>query len=265
MTNKIQVLIVDDEPLARQRLADLISNAESLELLGMATNGKEAVESIDNLDPDLVFLDVQMPGMTGMDVVRKIGADSMPTTIFVTAYDQHAVDAFELAAIDYLLKPFEDSRFFAAVDRAIETIRLSKIDVIQRQLTGLLNGDTQPAKGAKLTYLQRIPVDSRGQIRIVSVDDVDFISSDGPYAEVHAGNDTFVIRERMQSLEEQLDPTVFARIHRSTIVRLDCIETLLVAGGGDYAVKLKDGRKLKVSRNRRDGLADRLGIRRKDG
>lgn len=260
----IQVLIVDDEPLARQRLVDLIKESESLELAGMATNGKEGIELIADLDPDLVLLDVQMPGKTGLDVVREIGPESMPVTIFVTAFDQHAVDAFELAAIDYLLKPFEDNRFFSAVDRALETIKLKKINVLQHQLAGLLSGNPTSDGRSTKNYLERIPVDMRGQVRIVPVETIDYISSDGPYAELHVGKETHLIRERMQTLEERLDPGVFARIHRSTIVRLDCIQTLLIAGGGDYAVQLLDGKKLKVSRNRRDSLADRLGISKKE-
>lgn len=267
MGNDLHVLVVDDEPLARKRLVDLIEKANRALLVGTATTGREGVEAIKNLDPDLVFLDVQMPGLTGLEVVQEIGPSAMPATIFVTAFDQHALAAFDVAAIDYLLKPFEDERFTAALERARHSIRLQQVDELQSRLAILLgspslqNPTTEPSESA---YLERIAVDSRGQIRIVPVEEIDFISADGPYAEIHTGKSEYVVRERMKSLEDRLNPAHFVRIHRSTIVQIDRIETLLVAGGGDYAVKLKDGRRLRVSRKRRDVLAERLGISRKD-
>jgi len=259
----LRVLVVDDEPLARQRLLDLLDEEDHIEVIGTAGNGRDAVEAIRSQQPDLVFLDVQMPGLTGLDVVQEIGPEAMPVTVFVTAFDQHALQAFELAALDYLLKPFEDERFRAALARARDTVRLRQVDALQSRLRALLDPEAaeSPPPPAKPTdYLERIAVEMRGQIRIVPVDRIDYIAADGSYAEVHAGDDTFVIREQMQTLEDRLDPSDFFRIHRSTIVRLDRVEALLVAGGGDYAVKLHDGTRLRVSRARRDDLAARLGI-----
>ncbi len=254
--NALRVLVVDDEPLARQRLLDLLETEDSVEVVGTASSGRNAVEAIRSERPDLVFLDVQMPGLTGLDVVREVGPEQMPVTVFVTAFDQHALAAFELAALDYLLKPFEDERFRAALTRARDTVRLRVVDALQGRLRALLQppaaepATAPPPKG----YLERIAVEMRGQIRVVPVEQVDFIAADGPYAEVHAGGETFVIRSPMQALEDRLDPALFFRIHRSTIVRLDRVEALLVAGGGDYAVKLTDGTRLRVSRTRRDDL-----------
>ena len=258
--NPLRVLVVDDEPLARQRLLDLLDQEDEV-AVETASSGREAVASIQSEAFDLVFLDVQMPGLTGLDVVREIGAERMPVTVFVTAFDQHALQAFELAALDYLLKPFEDERFRATLARARDTIRLRQVDALQNRLLTLL-GDRAPATPTPQAagYLERIAVEMRGQIRVVAVERVDYVTADGAYAEIHAGGETFVIRERMQTLEDRLDPAVFARIHRSTIVRLDRIESLLVAGGGDYAVRLTDGTRLRVSRSRKDDLAARLGL-----
>jgi two-component system LytT family response regulator len=260
--HSLRVLVVDDEPLARQRLLDLLEPDDRVEVIGTAGNGREAVEAIRAREPDLVFLDVQMPGLTGLDVVREIGPEAMPVTVFVTAFDQHALQAFELAALDYLLKPFEDERFHAALERARDTARLRQVDALQSRLRALLDPEpaAPPPSAPPADYLERIAVEMRGQIRIVPVATIDYVAADGPYAELHAGDDTFVVREQMQTLEDRLDPSQFFRIHRSTIVRLDRIESLLVAGGGDYAVRLTDGTRLRVSRSRRDDLAARLGL-----
>lgn len=262
----IKVLIVEDELLGRQRLEDLLVHNKSAEIVGFAKNGKEAVELIRSLHPDLVFLDVQMPSLTGVDVVREIGPEHMPATIFVTAYDHYALDAFEVAAVDYLVKPFDDERFDQSFERAQKMINLQKVDEITTKLIALLQeGETAPVgipskKGRQPDYLERIAVEMRGQVRVVQVDQIDFITASGPYAELHVGEATYVIREQMQSLEERLNPKKFFRIHRSAIIRLDLIDTFMKRAGGDYAVRLKDGRHLKVSRNRREALEKHLGL-----
>jgi two-component system, LytTR family, response regulator len=264
----LRVLIVDDERLARRRLEDLLRREAGVEIIGMLDNGAAAVEAIDDLQPDLVFLDVQMPGMTGVEVVSQVGPEEMPATIFVTAYDHFAVKAFEMAALDYLVKPFDDERFEQAFRRAREVIGLHEVRRMTQRLVTLL-GD-QPRDGTSAPrpaplarrggHMERIAVDSHGQVRVVPVGRIDYITASGPYAELHVGDKTFVIRERMQNLDERLDPERFFRIHRSAIVQLDRIETLLRGSGGDYAVRLKGGAQLSVSRNRRDELEERLGL-----
>jgi two-component system LytT family response regulator len=265
----LRVLIADDEPLARQRLADLLEQHEGVELVDVAENGDEAVKLIRSLEPDLVFLDVQMPGKSGLDVVRAVGADTMPATIFVTAYDQHALKAFELAAVDYLVKPFDDERFASALQRARRLVELKQVGKLSSQLLSLLQGSAiseagsprSPAASApKAEYLERIAVESRGQVRVVPVKQIDFILASGPYAELHVGDKRHLIRERMQNLEDRLDPKKFIRVHRSAIVRADLIETLFRAEGGDYTLQLKGGVKLKVSRSRVEELQSRLGL-----
>ncbi|MEM1128104.1 MAG: LytTR family DNA-binding domain-containing protein [Bacteroidota bacterium] len=265
MGDPLRVLVVDDEPLARQRLADLLAGAPEAEVVGEIENGTAAVRAIRTLRPDLVFLDVQMPGLTGPEVVREVGPAAMPVTVFVTAFDEYALKAFELSALDYLLKPFDDERFEQALERARAQVRLQAMGTATDRLQRLLEAtgqalDVGAPADAKGGYLERIAVEMRGQIRIVPVDQVTHITADGPYAELHTGADTFLIRERMQTLEQRLDPDRFFRIHRSVIVCLDRIESLLHSAGGDYAVRLQDGTRLKVSRSRRDDLAARLGI-----
>jgi two-component system LytT family response regulator len=267
----LRVLICDDELLARQRLEDLLRSEEGVEIVGMAENGAEAVRAIRELDPDLVFLDVQMPGMTGVEVLAKVGVEAMPPTIFVTAYDQYAVKAFEVAALDYLVKPFDDERFEQAFGRARRLIELEEVGRMTKRLVSLLgnrgarppepSASPAPAPPSHATpYLERIAVESRGQVRVVPVEKIDYITASGPYAELHLGPQLYLIRDRMQNLEERLDPERFFRIHRSAIVRIDRIETLLRGAGGDYAVRLHGGVQLPVSRNRREELEERLGL-----
>ena len=257
MKEKTRVVIVDDEPLARQRIADQLAHEDGVDVVGEASNGLEAVEKIRSLHPDLVFLDVQMPGMDGLDVVDTVGADEMPLTIFTTAFDQYALKAFDRAAVDYLLKPFDDERFSQAFRRARKELELREVDRIAHRLRDLLEEDHEEQHGRD--YLDRITVESRGQVRVVPVANIDYITASGPYAELHAGGRTYAVRERMQILEEQLDPAVFFRVHRSAIVRVDRIDAMLRAAGGDYSVRLKDGTVLSVSRSRRDALEKRIG------
>jgi two-component system LytT family response regulator len=264
----LRVLVVDDEPLGRVRVEDLLRREDGVQIVGTAADGAAAVDAIRTLRPDLVFLDVQMPGKTGLDVVREIGAGAMPATIFVTAYDQYAIQAFDVAALDYLVKPFDDERFEQAFRRARELIELHEVRKVTQRLVALLGDRPGPAASAphsggsvrRAGHLERIAVDSRGQARVVPVDQIDYITASGPYAELHVGDKTFVIRARMQNLDERLDPERFFRIHRSAIVQLDRIDTLLRSSGGDYAVRLKSGAELSVSRGRREELEERLGL-----
>ena len=248
----LRVLIADDEPPARQRLLDLLAREPGVAVVGEAATGPEAAEKIRALAPDLVFLDVQMPGMTGLEVVREIGADALPAVVFVTAYDRHAVEAFDLAALDYLLKPYSAERFRQALSRARD-----QPAALHGRLAALLAAAEAPAFAAP-AFAARLAAEQRGRVRYVPVEQVDYVSAAGAYAEIHAGAETFLVRERMQDLEARLDPAVFARIHRSTIVRLDRVESLLVGRQGDYAVRLADGTRLAVARGRRDALAARL-------
>lgn len=267
MTKKktLRALIADDEPLARQRIADMLRLQPDIEIVSEIDNGNAAVEAVRTLRPDLVFLDVQMPGRTGLEVVREIGIDDMPLTIFVTAYDRHALEAFDVAAVDYLVKPFDDDRFEQALQRARRIIELNEVDKLRSKLLSVLQGDRAmdreaPVPAARGEYLERIPVEMRGKVRVVPVSEIDFIIASGPYADLYSGDRKYVIREAMQTLEDRLDPAVFIRTHRSVIVRLDLIETLHKGAGGDYEVQLKSGRRLRVSRSRLEALEKKIGL-----
>ncbi len=256
----LRVLVVDDEAPARQRILDLLAGESGVVVVGTANSGDSAIIAIRELDPDLVFLDVQMPGKTGLEVIRAVGADAMPLTIFVTAYDQYALTAFDVAAVDYLVKPFDDERFEQALARARRQVSLERVDRLAGRLRTLLGEGGEPSAATEPVtpaatpagggYLERIAVDMRGQVKIVPVKQIDYIEASGPYAELHVGERKYLVRERMQTLEERLDPARFMRIHRSAIVRLDMVESLLKGAGGDYAVQLKGGVRLSVSRSR---------------
>jgi two-component system LytT family response regulator len=263
---RIRVLVVDDEPLARMRIEDLLAHVEDAEVVGTAANGIEAVDLIRTLRPDIVFLDVQMPGKSGIDVVREIGADAMPATVFVTAFDQFAVQAFDVVAVDYLVKPFDDERFESAFARARQRLAMRGMELLREQLVALLGappaipavqGGAQPPA---VPYLERIAVEMRGKVRSVPVAEIDYIVASGPYAELHVGDKRHLIREAMQTLEDRLDPSRFMRVHRSMIVRLDLVDALLRGAGGDYEVQLTNGTRIRVSRSRREALERWLGV-----
>jgi two-component system, LytTR family, response regulator len=268
-TRVLRVLVVDDEPLGRQRLLDLLEAERDVEVVGTAADGAAAVEAIRGLHPDLVFLDVQMPRMSGLDVVQTIGAAQMPATVFVTAYDQYALDAFDTAALDYLIKPFRDERFEEAMRRARRRVASDGRERLHEQLMALLQGHPAGATEAPVfpaatpapavKYLERIAVHMRGKMRVVPVAQVEYILASGQYVELHAAGQRYFIRESMQHLEERLDPEEFVRIHRSAIVRLSLVDTLLRSEGSDYEVQLKGGVRLPVGRSRREAFERRLG------
>ena len=261
---RLRVLVVDDEPLGVRRLLNLLRNEPEIEVVGTAEDGEAAIAAIAELTPDLVFLDIQMPRKTGLDVVQEVGPERMPVTIFVTAYDQFALRAFDLAAVDYLVKPFDNERFAEALRRARRKIELERIGSVQDRLRALLAQvvnleGAPPQPPAASRYLERIPVHARGKTRVVAVDDIDFITASGVYAELHVGRIEHLVRESLQNLEDRLDPQHFFRIHRSAIVRISLIEALLRGEGGDYKVRLRTGATLKLSRYRRAELEERLG------
>jgi len=261
--SSIRTLIVDDEPLARERLHELLDDRPDVTVIGTAEDGLEAAEAIRDTTPDLVFLDVQMPGLNGIDVIEEVGRTNMPVTVFVTAYDQYAIKAFDLAAADYLLKPFDDERFERAFERARDRI-VDQDDAISRRLLRMLREQDpsllEEEQESEEPSLERIAVQGRGKARIVSVDDITHITADGSYAELHTPDGTHVIRERMKTLASRLDSAEFVRVHRSAIVRLDEVELILRSGGGNYAVRLRDGTTVSVSRGRIEELQERLGV-----
>lgn len=265
----LRVLIVDDEPPARKRIATLLRTQEGFDAIGEATNGKEALAAIERDEPDLVLLDVQMPEMSGLDVLEALDPEATPAVIFVTAYDQHALRAFELHAVDYLLKPFDDERFEIALERAKSRIERGHLAGLSRRLLTLLRnvptgagevGERLVGPGPQLT--DRLAIRSGDRIVIVKVEDIDWIEGAGVYARLHVGPKTHLLRETLTNLAAQLDPERFVRIHRSTIVNRERVRELRSYFHGEYLVLLDDGTQLKLSRSYRDSLesiAGRLG------
>lgn len=251
---RIRTVIVDDEPLARKRLADLLAEIHDVEVLAECTNGEEAIRTIEETRPDLLFLDVQMPEIDGFDVLHAIGVGCVPAVIFVTAYDQFALRAFEAHALDYLLKPFDDERFAASLQRARERIRQQQFGDVDRRLLALLN-EARPDRG----HIQRLVVPSGHRSIFIRTDDVDWIEAERNYIRIHVRGQAHLLRENMSRIESALDPSKFCRIHRSTIVNIDRIHAVESLARGEYLVTLHDGTKLTSGRSYRQNLYQVMG------
>ncbi|HLA94842.1 MAG TPA: LytTR family DNA-binding domain-containing protein [Pyrinomonadaceae bacterium] len=243
----IKTLIVDDEPLARERVKRFLRDEGDIELIGECGNGVDAVAAIKEKKPDLVFLDIQMPEKNGFEVIKSLNGKSLPTVIFVTAYDQYALQAFDVHALDYLLKPFTRERIHRAVSRAREQIENRRIGNLDERLVSLI-ADLKSEK----KYLERLVVKSVGRVFFLKIDEIDWIEAAGNYVKLHVGRESHMIRETMNGIEAKLDPDKFLRIHRSTVVHIDRIKELQPMFSGDYAVILRDGGELALSRNYRE-------------
>ena len=244
---KIHTLIIDDEAAARSRIRYFLGEFPEAEIIGECEDGLQAVALIREQIPDLLFLDVQMPQLDGFGVIEEVGAGKVLAVIFVTAYDQFALRAFESHALDYLLKPFNRERFRQAVGRAKDQINLAHTGELEQRLRSLL-GDLEGAPA----YATRLEIKSVGRTIFVPVEDIDWIQAESNYSRIHVGKMHYLIRELLGSLESRLDPGRFARIHRSTIVRVDRIREMNHLVNGDQVIILLDGTKLDMSRNYRD-------------
>jgi two-component system, LytTR family, response regulator len=248
----IRVVVADDQPMARERLVSLLSAEPGVEVAGVASSGLEAVDCIRHQAPDLVFLDLQMPGMDGFGVIEAIGVERMPATVFVTAFDEYAVRAFEVQALDYLLKPFGRQRFQSALARARRHLERERQGEMAGRLAELLQM-RRPGEGR-----ERILVKSGGRVSFIEIDSIDWVEAEGNYVRLHAGDQVHLMRETMNGLVERIGAQQFFRIHRSRIVNVKKVKELLIAGGGDYQVVLFDGTKLGLSRLYRDALQEQL-------
>jgi two-component system LytT family response regulator len=236
---RIRALVVDDEELARSSVVVLLRADSEIEILGECGSGLSALAEIRSKKPDLVFLDVQMPECDGFDVLEMLGGDAPPAIVFVTAYDQYALRAFETGALDYVLKPFDDARFGRALARAKERIK---------------HGKTRPRK------VERLAIKSAGQVSFLKISEIDWIEAADYYASLHVGPKTHLLRRSMDELEQELGESVFCRIHRSTIVNLERVRGMKVNEDGEYDVLLYSGAKLRMSRRYRKELQARLGV-----
>ena len=253
----IRAAIVDDEPLARRRIRNLLVEARDVEVIAECANGKDAIESLEGSPPDLLFLDIQMPEIDGFDVLQAIGVDRVPAVIFVTAFDQFALRAFEAHALDYLLKPFDDERFEAALQRARERIRQQQRGEQDRRLQALLE-NVRSDHG----YLRRLVVPSGHRSVFVRTEQIDWIEAERNYIRVHVnvgGGRAYLLRENLTRIASALDPAMFCRIHRSTIVNIDRIQTVETLFHGEYLVVLRDGTKLASGRAYRASVRALMG------
>jgi two-component system LytT family response regulator len=246
----LRTVIVDDEPLARKRLRRLLREHADVEVVSECRNGREAVEAVRRGRPDLVFLDVQMPGLDGFDVIEQVGPDHIPAVIFVTAYAEHAIRAFEVSALDFLLKPFGAERLARSLERVRKQASVKPADNadLYRRLLAAVSKETKPA------YLTRLLVKSRGRVVFLRAEEIDRIGAAGKYVRLYAGADYHLLRESMHALERKLDPSRFKRIHRSTIVNLDSIRECAPLFHGELRAILRDGTELTVSRRYRPNL-----------
>lgn len=246
---------MDDEPLARERIHGFLTEDPDVEVVGECADGRDAVDQIRRLAPDLVFLDVQMGEMDGFDVLGEIGEDRIPAVIFVTAYDRHALKAFEVHALDFLLKPFDRERFERALSRIKDHLQFATPGVLSQRILGLLEDLKKPQPG----HAERLALKTGGRVSFLKADEIDWIEGEGNYARLHVNKQSHLIRETMNQLEGRLDPARFLRIHRSTIVNTERIKEIQPLFNGAYGVLLKDGTRLTLSRGYRERLRTLTG------
>ena len=251
----IRVLVVDDEVLAREKIREMAKDDPQIEIIGECANGGEAIAAIRAQMPDLLLLDVQMPEIGGFAVLEALSPPPPPPhVIFVTAYDQYAVRAFEVHALDYLLKPFDRERFHAAIERAKTQVRRKQDDGFDQRILALLEQIKSKNK-----YHERLVVKTSGRVFFLDTDEINWIEAEGNYVNLHTSKKSYLLRETISNLETQLDPKKFIRIHRSAIVNIDFIKELQPWTHGEYHVILQNGTQLTLSRNYRENLQGALG------
>lgn len=261
----LRVLVVDDEPYARASLRTFLTAEEGVALVGEAADGREALEAIAREDPDVVFLDVDMPELDGFGVLEALGDARMPIVVFCTAHEHYALRAFDVHAQDYLLKPFGRDRFRQAFARARAAVEERGDDLRVEQVQGLLEQLRDEQRGLELLlsspspYLERLMVKTRDRALLLAVGEVDYVEAEGNYVRLHAGKESYLVRWKIGALEERLDPRQFARVHRSTIVNLDRVKELRPWFAGDYLIAMQDGTELKLSRGYRARLEEQMG------
>ncbi len=253
--NTIRAITVDDEPLARERLRGLLAEEAGIELVAEAADGDEAVAAIRTHKPDLVLLDIQMPGLDGFGVLAKLPMKPLPVVIFVTAYDQYALRAFEVHALDYVLKPIDGDRFRAAMRRARDQIEREKRGEVDERVRALLSELRAPSP-----HLDRLAIRSPGRVFFVKTEEIDFIEAAGNYVRIKVGDHEHLLRETLNAMEQKLDPRRFVRIHRSTVVNVDRVKELQPILHGDYSVILRSGATLTLSRSFREKAQQALGL-----
>lgn len=254
---KIKTLIADDEPLAREKLRTLLDKDADIDLVAECSDGTETIAAIKKYSPELVFLDVQMPELDGFGVLESMDvSNGAPNIIFVTAYDQYALKAFEFHALDYLLKPFDRERFQKALRRAKTHIRKEKSGEVNEKLLALLEDLKTGGQNHNSKYLERLVIKSAGRVIFLKIDEIDWIEAAGNYVRLHIGKESHLLRDTMNGIEAKLNPDEFLRIHRSTIIRIDRIKELQPWVQGEYVLTLQNGAQLTSSRSYRQRLSE---------
>jgi two-component system LytT family response regulator len=260
---KLRTIIVDDEPLALKLLSTVLSEIADVEVIAECSNGKQAVEAVTELEPELIFLDIQMPGMNGFDVIKSLQTEIMPMVVFVTAFDQYAVDAFDLHAVDYVLKPLDSERIARSVERAIDRLKNDVDRSFKSPLIGAIEEISERASKEKTDestnnlpdgMKRKLLVRDSGVVKVIPFDDIDWVDAAGDYMCVHAAGETHVIRSTLRDLMTKLDDNLFVRIHRSTIVNVERVVSVTPLQKGGSLLHLTQGESLKVSRNYRDSI-----------
>jgi two-component system LytT family response regulator len=256
---KISTLIIDDEALARQRLVNLIKDVPELNLIGQSSTGKDAISKINDLEPDVIFLDIQMKDLNGFDVLQKISVSKKPLVIFVTAYNKYALKAFDFFAFDYLLKPYKDDRFFKSIENIINYINNKNYSPFEDKISDLLKY-VQNSYSISTNYSEKLPVKLGNKVSFIKVDDIKYITASGYYAEIYTECKKHLLRESLSNLIASLDPNKFIRVHRSTIINLNEIGELVNSNYGEVDVKMNDKKLFRVSKSYKKVFLTKMGL-----
>ncbi|WP_223115305.1 LytR/AlgR family response regulator transcription factor [Hanstruepera ponticola] len=255
---KITTLIIDDEPLARQRIRNLLTDIVEIEILDECATGKKAIKAIESNKPDLIFLDIQLKDMTGFNVLEKIDNALKPIVVFITAYNEYALKAFEFFAFDYLQKPFKDDRFFTSTKKAIEQVKQRNNLKFEDKIEGLLN--FVYSRNEKQNKTTKFPIKLGNKVVFIDSSEIKYIIASGYYAEIHTENKKHLLRESLNNLTEELNASKFVRIHRSTIINLDFIKELIHSNYGEIDVKMNDNNLFRISRSFKKEFLNKMGL-----
>jgi len=257
---QVSTLIIDDEPLARQRLENLVADVPEIHLLDSCKTGKEAIQKIETLQPDLIFLDIQMKDMSGFNVLEQLNIPKKPLVVFVTAYNEYALKAFDYFAFDYLLKPFKDERFYKSTKRVIDTIKQDNYALFEKKMENLLNYVKDAKPRLDQLFKKRLPIKSGNKIYFINTTEIKYITASGYYAEIYTGNKKNLLRESLTRLMDILDPETFIRIHRSTIVNLKFVNEIINSNYSEVDVKMVDGQLFRISKGYKKRFIKKMRI-----
>nr|WP_321235708.1 LytTR family DNA-binding domain-containing protein [uncultured Psychroserpens sp.] len=256
----IKILIVDDELLARKRIVNLLKDVKEIKIIGQCGSGKEAINMIKEKKPDLIFIDIQMKDMTGFDVLKQIEPKERPFIVFITAYDEFALKAFDFFAFDYLLKPFKDDRFYQSTSKFINLFNSNQTSTITHKINNLINYIENPTKVLSEFKNNKLPIKSSGKISFIEKSSIKYIQASGYYVEIYTDQKKYLLRESLTSLISQLETNNFYRIHRSTIINVSLIKEVIYSNYGEIDVKMDDEKLFRISKTYRKDLQNRMGI-----